>query len=402
MTEKILFIDDEPNVLEGVKRSLKREFLIETAESGGLALKLIGSRGDYAVVVSDMRMPGMDGVQLLAAVREISPATVRVMLTGNADQQTAIEAVNEGHIFRFLTKPCPPEALAKALRACLHQYRLVMAEKELLEQTLRGSIQVLTDVISLVNPTAFGRASRVRRLVRQLAEVLKIESAWQAEVAAMLSQVGCITVPEETLAKVYKGTSLTAEELVMLRSHPKVGRDLIANIPRLEEVAEIISYQEKLYNGVGGLAGDKRGSAIPLGGRLLKVALDFDKLVEGKFTREEAYEEIKQRGDWYDPRVVEALKSVVEGNKKKYQVMFVRIRELDANMILAEDIKTANGLLLISEGQDVNMSLRLRLENFLLRGGIKEPIKVFVPAEGDAGDEVNSLPEIIGAIPGLG
>lgn len=178
MTEKILCVDDEPNVLNAYQRALRKEFQIETAVGGAPGLAAIDSQGPYAVIVTDMQMPGMDGIQFLAQVKEKSPDSIRIMLTGNADQHTAIEAVNEGNIFRFLTKPCPPEVLAKTLKAGLQQYRLVMVEKELLEKTLRSSIQVLTDILSLVNPTAFSRASRVQRLVCALAAKLQIEQAW--------------------------------------------------------------------------------------------------------------------------------------------------------------------------------------------------------------------------------
>lgn len=379
MGEKILFVDDEANILEAYQRALRKEFRVETANGGAQALTMMQECGPYAVIVSDMRMPGMDGVQFLAEARERAPETVRAMLTGNADQQTAIEAVNEGHIFRFMTKPCPPDSLIRTLKACLRQYHLIMAEKELLEKTLRGSIQVMTDIMSLVNPTAFGRASRVRRLVLQIAEAMRVEELWQTEIAAMLSQVGCITVPEETLQKVYTGESLTAEELKMLRSSPQVGHDLLAHIPRLEPVAEIIACQEKLYGGPG-LADDfTRGAAIPLGARILKVALDFDKLVEGKFSRSEAYKEIKRRENWYDPEVIEALGTTVASDESMYRVETLKVKDLTLNMILGEDVFDRRGVLLIAEGQEVTLSLRMRLDNFHARVGVQEPIKVLIP-----------------------
>ena len=168
MAERILLVDDDNNILEGYRRSLSREFLLETALGGSQALKLATDNGPYAVVVSDMRMPGMDGIQLLSSIKAQSPDTTRVMLTGNADIDTAINAINEGNIFRFLNKPCSKEEMAKALTAALVQYRLVTAEKQLLEQTLSGCIQVLTEVLSLVNPAAFSRAERARRYIHHI------------------------------------------------------------------------------------------------------------------------------------------------------------------------------------------------------------------------------------------
>src|ERR687883_1975197 len=130
MAEKILCVDDEVNVLSAYQRSLRKDFDIHVANGGREGLETIKKNGPFAVIVSDMRMPEMDGVQFLARAKELAPESIRIMLTGNSDQQTAMEAVNEGHIFRFLTKPCPPEMLAKALTAGLEQYQLVRAERE--------------------------------------------------------------------------------------------------------------------------------------------------------------------------------------------------------------------------------------------------------------------------------
>jgi len=387
VTEKILCVDDDPHVLQAWQRQLRRQFHIETAQDPQQALEAVANRGPYAVIVSDMRMPGMDGIRFLARAKALSPDSVRIMLTGYSDQATAIQAVNEGSIFRFLTKPCPPETLTKALAAALEQYRLVTAEKELLEKTLRGSIKVLTDVLSLVNPAAFGRASRVRRVVSQLCKAMNVDKPWQLEIAAMLSQIGCVTLPQETVDKLYRGERLSPEESQMVEAHPSLGRDLVANIPRLEAVGEIIAYQEKRFNG-GGIPADSRaGEEIPLGARILKVALDFDTLQSKGLAGPEALQELRQRPGWYDPDVLRALETVV-GIERDLAIQEVRIPELATNMILAEDVRTTSGLLLVSKGQEVTPSLRQRLKNFAKKVDIEEPIRVVVrPPPGRGGQE---------------
>src|SRR5271154_7508914 len=117
MPEKILMVDDEDAVLVGYQRMFRNEFQIETAPGGAAALTALEATGPYAVVVSDMRMPEMDGAKLLTKIKLLAPETTRIMLTGNADIHSAVSAVNEGSIFRFLTKPCSRETLAKALTA---------------------------------------------------------------------------------------------------------------------------------------------------------------------------------------------------------------------------------------------------------------------------------------------
>ena len=381
MVEKILCVDDEPNILEAYKRSLRKDFKIDIATGGAEALELIKSDGPYAVIVSDMRMPEMDGVQFLASARSLAPETVRIMLTGNADQQTASDAVNEGHIFHFLTKPCTAEMLRTSLLEGIQQYHLMRAEKELLEKTLIGSLQLVTDILSMVNPTAFGRASRVRRLVRQLSAIMKAEDAWQVEIAAMLSQIGCITVPEDTLTKVYQGRDLTAEEQRMVKNSPKVGYDLISRIPRLEPVAEIIAHQERLANTLYLPDESWIGTPAPLGSRILNLALDFDELIEAKLSSSQAFTEIQRRGRRYEQVAVAALRKVVEDSETMYEMREVHIRDLVEHTILAEDIMAANDVLLVAKGQEVSASLRMRLENFLRRGSIHYEVKVFVPIE---------------------
>jgi DNA-binding NtrC family response regulator len=210
MLEKILFVDDDQNVLDALRRNFRKEYVVETATSAREAAGIIARKGPFAVVVSDMRMPGVDGVQFLTRIKEVSPDTVRIMLTGYADVQSSIAAVNEGSVFRFLTKPCSAQHMKRVLEDALRQYRLVTAEKQLLEQTLSGSIKVLTELLALVNPDAFGRANRIHRLVRQIALHLGVTKTWEMENAALLSQIGCMLLPSMAIQRIIQGESVTA------------------------------------------------------------------------------------------------------------------------------------------------------------------------------------------------
>src|ERR1700691_3098843 len=136
MNDQILCVDDDANILAGFQRSLRKEHALDVALGGAAGLAMMREKGPYSVVVADMQMPGMSGIQFLQEAERLSPDSVRLMLTGNADQKTAMDAVNQGHVFRFLTKPRPAAELAGALKAGLKQYRLVTAERELLENTL--------------------------------------------------------------------------------------------------------------------------------------------------------------------------------------------------------------------------------------------------------------------------
>ncbi|MFH1676441.1 MAG: HD domain-containing phosphohydrolase, partial [bacterium] len=384
MNEKVLLVDDDANILEGYKRSLRKKFDVETVLSGESGLKLIGENGPFAVIVSDLRMPEMDGVEFLSRVRETAPDTVRIMLTGNADLTAAMDAVNEGNIFRFLTKPCLPENLAKTLDAGMAQYRLVIAERELLEKTLSGSVKILTEILSLTSPAAFGRASRVRKIMGKLAEFLKIQNLWEFELAGMLSQTGCVTFPTEVVEKIYRGSPLNVFENRMFEGHPKVGHDLIANIPRMETVAESILFQGKKFDGSGFPRDEIRGNAIPLGGRALSLALDFDAIVWRGKSGTDALKEIKSRKSLYDPEIIQALEKMV-ASETKYGTKNLKIQELVSDMVLAQDVKTASGLLLVSKGQSVTPTLKERLRNFASSGEMAEEVQVLIPLTDNAG-----------------
>jgi response regulator RpfG family c-di-GMP phosphodiesterase len=372
--EKILFVDDDPNILQAYQRQLRKLFRMDTAAGGEPGLQAISTTGPYAVVVADMRMPGMDGIQFLSRVKEVAPETVRMMLTGNADQKTAIDAVNEGNIFRFLTKPCTPERLAHALNAGIEQYRLVTAEKELLEKTLNGSVKLLTETLSLANPVAFGRASRIKRYVRHIVSRLNLAKGWQFELAAMLSQIGCVTLAPETLERVYAGQPLTKEEREAFESHPSVGYRLVANIPRLEPVARMIQGQKTPFS----QDGSDDSSTIALGAQMLKVALDFDERLIRGMSPKAAVADMRQRAGEYNPRLLAALASLqLSGGDKGLRTVFVR--ELRTGMILDEDVRGKNGLLLVAKGQEVTYPVLEFLRSFSKGIGVVEPFRVLVP-----------------------
>lgn len=363
MEPKILFVDDDANILAGFQRQLRGKFQIDTALGPEPGLEKVANSASYAVIVSDLRMPGMDGIQFLARARELVPDSVRIMLTGYADLKTAVDAVNQGNIFRFLTKPCEPKVLEMALEMGVSQYHLVMAERELLEETLRGSIKVLTQILSLLNPEAFGRASRITRYVREIAVYLQAPEAWQLETAAMLSQIGCILLPEGALKKVSQGQALTTEEVQLFDMHPFIASDLLKNIPRMEEIAEIIAYQEKHFDGSGNPQDDRQGEDLPLGARILKVVLDFDSLETAGAPKTDARAQLKTRTGWYDPAILAALKEVIR-QEAQHEVRTIPWRELKDNMILDNSILTAKGTILITKGQEVNQLMRKRLKAF--------------------------------------
>ncbi len=375
MAEKVLLVDDDSSVLSAYRRILSREFEMETAVGGEQALKLVTENGPYAVVVSDMRMPGMDGIQLLSKIKVLEPNTIRVMLTGNADTETAIDAINEGSIFRFLTKPCSKEMMAKTLTASLLQYRLVTAENNLLEQTLSGSIQVLTEVLSLVNPAAFSRAERACRYIHHVVSVMKLGNPWQYEVAAMMSQLGCVTLPPETIEAVYSGEKLSANEQVLYDAHPDVAAGLLAKIPRMEPVAWMIRHQ----NVPAPEETDADMAEVRMGADILRLVLAYEQLIHKGKSRTEAVHTLTMQNKGFSPKFFDAL-VMLDPNAEEGQTQKCRIELLSPGMIIQDEIRTADGALVVAKGQEATQPLILKLKNLRARRVIGAEVTVSMPA----------------------
>lgn len=388
MNERILFVDDDPNILEAYQRKLQRVMPVETALGGEEGLRILDERGPFAVVVADMNMPSMNGIEFLAQVKEKHPDTVRMMLTGNADTRVAIQAVNEGNIFRFLTKPCPSDVFGNALVAGLNQYRLIRAEKELLEGTVSGVVELLAEVLSWVDPEAFGRTMQLRNHVKAIATALRRKDINEILLAATLSQIGYMAIPHEILARAYAGETLSKEEQNALNAVPSLAKELVSRIPRLGEVSRIILYQNKGFDGSGYPEDSVSGNDIPMGARILKVALDLlDFEHQGK-SRGEAIGEMRKRNDAYDPRVLYAAidsfgKSGGNVEGTEFVDMPLRLGELRPGLTLAYHIETMDGRMLVRSGTLITDALLVRIKQFSELVSIKQPIVVRLPARQD-------------------
>lgn len=378
--KKILFVDDEPNVLAAFERQLRNRMPMETALGPIVGMAALKHWQDYSVIVVDMRMPGMDGVEFLAAAKDLAPDVVRIMLTGNADQVTAMEAVNQGHIFRFLTKPCPPETLQEALTAAVHQHELITAERELLENTLLGSIKVLTDILSIADPKSFEQAEHLKEDLHSVARTMNVTKVWPIEAGTMLANIGIITIPPEILLKSRLGKPLTPQEQAMFTRLPEVGAGLLAQIPRLEEVSRIILYQNKRFDGSGYPVDSVSGAGIPFGARLIRLLSDLRELEAAGTPRGPALRQLREREGWYDPLILEALRSgsntspVMEtASKPPISIAFADLR---AGHLLRSNVETRDGLLIVTAGHRITAPLIERLRNFAQVTGIKEPILI--------------------------
>jgi response regulator RpfG family c-di-GMP phosphodiesterase len=381
MNQKVLMVDDDEELLNSFRRHLYKTFTLSTASTPEEALRLLQTEA-FMVVVSDYLMPKMDGIQLLSLIRERAPDATRILLTGYADITIAIEAVNKGHIFRFLTKPCTPEVLTQSIEAGLEYHRLVTAERILLEKTLNGSISMLVEILGLVNPAAFSRSARIKKYVSLMVKNLNISPAWYFELAATLSQIGFVTLPSALLEKVHQQKPLAEQEQLMFANHPLVASRLVEKIPRLEVIAPMIAGQEKPFYDYPTLP----FSLLPkepsvLGAQMLKVAIDYDNLANSGHTHADILRIMESRRGHYNLVILSALgEPLVSGkalDRKKIHVF-----DLKVGMIVDEDIFTVDRMLLLKRGQEVTETVLTRLCNIHTNTKIQEPFQVLFPTDG--------------------
>ena len=385
--EKILLVDDEPLVLVALHRALSTDFHIEMAVGSDEAMQVLENKGPFAVLVSDFKMPGMDGVQFMAYAGKCYPETVRIMLTGQADLNAAMAAVNQGQVFRFLTKPCPAAVLARALEAALNQYRLITAERELLRRTLMGSITLLTEVLSAVDPAAFSCSFRIKRYVMLLAKAVGLEDAWQLEVAGILSQIGCIAVLPPNAIQAHSMDVLEGNPHLFSRQ-PLAAANFLRRIPRLETSAEIVALQHKPHREYDPDVEDNAGDMVQTGGQILHVAVELERLIRRGTDFREAIREMRRWRGENNPYLLDALEAAGEPSSR-WAPAIVLAAKLDTSMVADEDIRALNGQVLVPKGEQLTCPLLERLRSFATAVGIVEPVKVLSPQDAVFHDRLN-------------
>ena len=373
---RVLFVDDEPNLLNGLRRQLRRDFDVVTAVGAANGLFCLGKEDPFEVIVSDFLMPGINGAEFLSAVRRAAPDATRMLLTGHTNLSDAATTVNEGGIFRMLLKPVDQETMTGALRDCVAQHRLVAGERQLLEETLHGSVNALIDVLSLANPAAFATATRMRRTAAAMLDELAVPDRWAVELAVMMSQVGAVSIPPAVVAKIGTGEPLTAGEQRMVDEAPEVAERLIAPIPRLTAVTDAIRYSRTNWDGSGPTGDGLTGDEIPFGARLLHVVQAYDALVAAGAPPNVACLTLRSRQGCYDPALLDALDAAVRDDTST-AVEAVKLAEVRIGMVLAAPVCSGAGMLLVNAGQEVTVSLMSRLRNFAeLEDGVAEPLMV--------------------------
>ena len=235
----------------------------------------------------------------------------------------------------------------------------IRSEKEVLEHTLIGSLAAMTQVLSIMNPEVFSRSIRITRYVTAIAKQMELPEIWQLEVAAMLSQIGCITFPPEVLHNLARGMELGHKEAQLYDQYPSIGADMIRKIPRMDRVADIIEHQEHVLDDP---AHQDKLDTIPLESRILKVAIDMDALESTGHSKQQAMDTLRIHVKKYDPVVLHNLRVI--SKKSILKTKEVDMADLSPPMVLAEDIRAKSGATVLPKSQPVTVTMLIRLHNF--------------------------------------
>lgn len=354
---QILCVDDEPRVGEGLQLLLSREYDVHVATSPEQALQKLREVADLAVVISDMRMPRMDGAAFLHEMMVRRPDATRILLTGQADRDEAIRAVNQGQIFRFLTKPCPTDQLKSAIDAGVIQHRVINAERRVLQETLLGCIKALMEVLALANPVAFGRASGIKRRAAELAARLGSPDFWQLEAAALLSQLGYAALPPALVEKVYHAQTLTPGEQAKVDAVPDMANKLLEHIPRLEPVIQILAALKWSDAQVAAL-GD---GTIGMGTRILGLILEYDTLAARGLSHDAICDHLCARTTRFGPKLISQLDLCLVAAGERDQAMEIPLSRVAAGMILQQELRTGAGALIVPKGFEVTKTFLDRI-----------------------------------------
>src|SRR5919206_4696703 len=278
MPYKMMIVDDEPANLRLLERLFRRDYQVLTAASGAEALKLL-EQHDVALLITDQRMPGMTGIELLKRTAEFRPHMVRIVLTGYTDVGALVEAINCGHVYRYVTKPWDNDDLRLTVERALQHYETNKARHELegankrlssrLQAMTRGVVRTIADTMEAKDQYTYGHARRVSGYAVAIGRRMRlgVPVLEQLSLASLLHDVGKIGTPEAILLK---PTALTDEELAAVRLHAERGARLLAGVPEMEEVAAAVRHHHEDYDGSGYPEGLK-GEQIPVASRIIRL-----------------------------------------------------------------------------------------------------------------------------------
>ncbi len=351
---KVLFVDDDTSLLRTIERNLCMDLDMAVAAGGQAALDLIPSDGPFSVIIVDMRMPGMDGIETIKAAREIAPNAIYMMLTGNQDTATAVRAVNDGQVFRYLNKPCEVAEIKNAIKAAQTQYDVDDAERELRNDTFIGSIGIMTDIIELqdlglVDPT------RIAQTLSQLAELMAISIGWEERLAARICFCGLPMLSIEDRLALRNLEPSAEEHIAAFARLCQNSAKLAERLPRLARIGKILRHVPKV-DGWMSISQPENFIAATL----LKVSILWNFLTGKGLQAATATQEMKLLLPKVADNIARVLNDLYDFSDS-HTANRVEIGHLTEGMITFEDIVNEQGAIVVSRGRRLTLPIIERL-----------------------------------------
>jgi response regulator RpfG family c-di-GMP phosphodiesterase len=412
----VLCVDDEPNILSSLKRTLRGGLRVLTAGSGQQALEILQAE-PVDMIISDMRMPGMDGAQLLEQAHQHWPQVIRILLTGYSDMTATVAAINRGRIFRYLNKPWDDAELQATVQQGLERLALERDKQRLealtrqqneqltemnatlerrvqertadlsqahdkLKRSYLTSIKVFSNLLEQRGERLAGHGRRVAEVARKIARAMERpeDEVQHIFVAGLLHDVGLIGVSDGMLAKPVSRYS--ADESTLYRNHAGMGEQSLMALDDLQPSALLIRSHHERFDGLG-FPDRRAGTDIPLGARIIAVADAYDDLQTGHLAEvtvsaQEARTLMRRgRGTQFDPEVLDVFLHITEPHRAgAIAAQVVQTPALVPGMVLATDLISARGILMLTAGQQLTAALIQSIRNFERREGSTLDINV--------------------------
>jgi len=366
----IMAVDDNPanlKLLEGMLR--QQGYQVRSFPRGRLALAS-SAENPPELILLDINMPEMNGYEVcerLKSDEKLARIPV-IFLSALGETEDKMKAFQSGGV-DYVTKPFQLEEVLARVDTHIKLQRAKQVEHELLEKTLTGAVRALTDLVHLTAPGLAVRSEAIRSIVVHITQKMATPESWQYELAATLSLIGCLTLPDDAFEKAYGCQDVSDAEGRMFRAHPGSGAHLLSNIPRLETVADMIRGQ--MAEGTG-----PAQSAAELGARMLGIAVELDRRMFRGVPFTVALQELTTMLGRFDPAMLEALGDY-ETPRVAAELDQVWVHELRGSMILAEDVLTKDGkMTIVRKGCTLTNTLIERISNFRKVRGVQEPIRV--------------------------
>jgi CheY-like chemotaxis protein len=367
----IMVVDDNPANLKLLEGTLRQQgYQIRSFPRGRLALAAAAANPPELILL-DINMPEMTGYEVcehLKANEQLAPIPV-IFLSALGETADKVKAFQCGGV-DYITKPFQLEEVQARVETHIKLQRARQVEHDLLEKTLNGAVRALTDLVHLTAPGLAVRSEAIRSFVVHITQRLATPDAWQYELAATLSLIGCITLPDEAFERSYGCQGFSEVEDVMFCAHPGSGARLLSNIPRLEAVAEMIRCQQ-MSEGTTPTKG-----AAELGSRILGIAVELDRRMFRGMSFTTALQQLTTMPERFDPAMLEALGDY-ETPRIASEIDQAWVHELRVSMIMAEDVLTKDGkMTVVRKGATLTETLIERINNFRKLRGVQEPIRV--------------------------